>query len=66
MGDRDIQGLADRMKEVCKQKPFFFYDLLKAFKSVPYRVILMAWGHIREQLVFERDEEGRYIFTKEQ
>ncbi len=61
----NVKELVEEMKETCKEGPFFFYDLLKAFESVPYRDILIAWGELREQLVFDRDEEGHYVNARE-
>jgi hypothetical protein len=61
----DTDELAVRLKEVCKQRPFFFYDILKAFESIPYRDILLAWGRMREQVKFDRDEEGHYVYAEE-
>ena len=49
------------MTAACEKGPFFFYDLVREFSSTPYRDILIAWGMIRERVLFDRDEEGHYI-----
>ena len=56
-------SLLDRMMEFIKQKPFFFYDITRHFDQEEYRDLLVAWGTVRSRVKFERDEDGRYIFT---
>ena len=38
-----------------------FYAILQALEDVDYRVILQAWGILREKDLLSRDEEGRYL-----
>jgi len=38
-----------------------FYAILQALEDVDYRVILQAWGILREKDLLARDEEGRYL-----
>ncbi|MEE2822124.1 MAG: hypothetical protein VYA53_03990 [Acidobacteriota bacterium] len=38
-----------------------FYEILRALEDVEYRVILQAWGILREKDLLARDEEGRYL-----
>lgn len=56
------QILVDKIISHIKDKPFFFYDLLREFPSTPYRDILVAWGIVRERVHFERDESGHYLY----
>ena len=61
MSGTHIQDLVTEMTTACEKGPFFFYDLVQEFSSTPYRDILIAWGLIRERVIFDRDEEGHYI-----
>ena len=44
-----------------KEEPMSFYAILQALEDVDYRVILQAWGILREKDLLSRDEEGRYL-----
>ena len=66
MSNREKQDLIDEITAFCKQQPFFFYDLLKAFDAISYRDILIAWGEVRARVVFDRDEEGHYVYPTTQ
>ena len=61
MSGTPTQNLVTEMTAACEKGPFFFYDLVREFSSTPYRDILIAWGMIRERVLFDRDEEGHYI-----
>jgi hypothetical protein len=54
-------NLIDRVMEVIRQKPFFFYDLTRHFADEEYRDLLVAWSEIRSKEKFDRDEDGKYI-----
>ena len=56
-------NLIDRVMEFIRQKPFFFYDILRHFADVEYRDLLVAWSAIRSKEKFDRDEDGRYILV---
>lgn len=64
MRTSDIENLVKKMIAKSKESPFYFYDLLKTFRSTSYRDILIAWGKVREQIHFERDEVGHYVYPK--
>lgn len=38
-----------------------FYAILRALEDVEYRVILQAWGILREKDLLARDPEGNYL-----
>jgi hypothetical protein len=65
MTGSETQTLVDRIISHIKGKPFYFYDLLRAFPSAPYRDILIAWGTLRERIHLERDESGHYLYRDE-
>ena len=56
-------NLLDRVMEFVKEKPFFFYDITRHFDQEEYRDLLVAWGTVRSRVKFDRDEDGRYIFS---
>ncbi len=64
MSTSNIENLVMKIIGMSKKSPFYFYDLLKVFSSTPYRDILIAWGKVREQIQFERDEVGHYVYPK--
>jgi DNA-binding transcriptional ArsR family regulator len=53
--------IADRILTLLKDEPRFYYDILRALEDVDYRVILQAWGILREKDLLARDDEGRYL-----
>ena len=53
--------IAERILTLLKDEPRFYYDILRALEDVDYRVILQAWGILREKDLLARDEEGRYL-----
>ena len=38
-----------------------YYAILRALEDVEYRVILQAWGILREKDLLSRDPEGNYL-----
>ena len=52
---------AERILTLVKDQPMSFYAILRALKDVDYRVILQAWGILREKDLLSRDQEGRYL-----
>ncbi len=54
--------LAHRILELLREGPLHFEDILFKFKQEPYRVVLQAWGHLREAGSLGREvETGRYV-----
>jgi DNA-binding transcriptional ArsR family regulator len=53
--------IAERIITLLKEEPMSFYAILQSLKDVDYRVILQAWGILREKDLLSRDEEGRYL-----
>ena len=53
--------IAERILTLLKDEPRFYYDILRALEDVDYRVILQAWGILREKDLLARDKEGRYL-----
>jgi hypothetical protein len=44
-----------------RQRPFYFYDIVRHFEKEEYKDLLVAWTTIRSKEKFDRDEDGRYI-----
>ncbi len=56
------EALADKILERLKDGPLHFEDILLHFKGEPYRVVLQAWGQLREADALDREiETGRYV-----
>ena len=53
--------LADRILALLKEEPMSYYAILRALEDVEYRVILQAWGILREKDLLARDPEGNYL-----
>jgi DNA-binding transcriptional ArsR family regulator len=53
--------IAERILALVKEEPKSFYAILRALEDVDYRVILQAWGILREKDLLARDDEGRYL-----
>ena len=53
--------IADRILGLLKDGPMSFYAILRALEDVEYRVILQAWGILREKDLLARDPEGNYL-----
>jgi len=64
LSSSNIENLVKKIIAKSKEEPFYYYDLLKKFPSIPYRDIMIAWGKVREQIQFERDEVGHYVYPK--
>ncbi len=56
------ETLANRMLERLKDGPLHFEDILLEFRDAPYRLVLQAWGRLRERDCLDREiETGRYV-----
>ena len=56
------EALAQRILERLKDGPLHFEDILLEFKDTPYRVMLQAWGRLRETGALGREiETGKYV-----
>ena len=53
--------IAERILGLLKKEPMSFYAILRDLEDVDYRVILQAWGILREKDLLARDQEGRYL-----
>jgi DNA-binding transcriptional ArsR family regulator len=53
--------IADRILALLKEEPMSYYAILRALEDVEYRVILQAWGILREKDLLARDPEGNYL-----
>ena len=53
--------IADRILALLKEEPMSYYAILRALEDVEYRVILQAWGILREKDLLSRDPEGSYL-----
>ena len=55
------ETLAEKILERLKGGPLHFEDILLQFREEPYRVVLQAWGRLREAGALGREiETGRY------
>lgn len=60
------EALADRICERLKEEPLHFEDVLRQFEEEPYRVVLQAWGRLREAGRLGRElETGKYVANED-
>lgn len=60
------EALADRIFERLKEGPLHFEDVLRQFEDEPYRVVLQAWGRLREAGRLGRElETGKYVANED-
>ncbi|MDF2873381.1 MAG: hypothetical protein K0R22_64 [Sporomusa sp.] len=59
----EITALSREIETYIKAEPRFFADVLRKFKTNPYRNILLAWAIIREKNILQRNEEGHYLIN---
>jgi len=57
----DARALAAQMEALLRERPRTFYDLVRALGDAEYRVVLQAWGSLREAHRLGRDEHGLYL-----
>ena len=57
----EVRDVAARMEQLLRERPRTFYALLRELGDAEYRVILQAWGSLREARRLGRDEHGLYI-----
>ena len=56
------ETLAEEIVARLKEGPLHFEDILLRFRDEPYRVVLQAWGLLREEGRLGREiETGRYV-----
>ena len=56
------EALAHRILERLKDGPLHFEEILLQFDKEPYRVVLQAWGRLREAGCLGREvDTGRYV-----
>ncbi len=60
----DINLLSVEIEQYVEKEPRFFSDILRNFKTQPYRDILLAWSIIRLKNILKRDEEGHYLINE--
>ena len=59
-----VRDLAARMEQLLRERPRTFYALLRELGDAEYRVILQAWGSLREARRLTRDEHGLYLLRQ--
>ena len=60
------EALADEILERLKDGPLHFEDILLQFRKEPYRVVLQAWGRLREAGALGREiETGKYLANED-
>jgi hypothetical protein len=60
----EAHDLAARMEQLLRECPRTFYALLRELGDAEYRVILQAWGSLREARRLARDEHGLYLLRE--
>jgi len=60
----EVRDLAARMELLLRERPRTFYELLRELGDAEYRVILQAWGSLREARRLGRDEHGLYLLRQ--
>ena len=60
----DVRAVAARMVDLLRERPRTFYELLRELGDAEYRVILQAWGSLREARRLGRDEHGLYLLRE--
>lgn len=60
------EALANKILERLKDGPLHFEDILLEFEDAPYRVMLQAWGRLREAGALGREiETGKYVANED-
>jgi hypothetical protein len=57
----DVRAVAAQMEALLRERPRTFYGLLRELGDAEYRVILQAWGSLREKRRLGRDAHGLYV-----
>jgi hypothetical protein len=57
----DAGAVAARIEALLGERPRTFYELLRELVDAEYRVILQAWGSLREARRLGRDANGLYL-----
>jgi hypothetical protein len=60
----DVRAVAARIEQLLRERPRTFYELLRALGDTEYRVVLQAWGTLREARRLGRDEHGLYLLRQ--
>jgi hypothetical protein len=60
----EVRAVAARMEQLLRERPRTFYELLRELPDAEYRVILQAWGALREARRLGRDEHGLYLLRR--
>lgn len=60
----EIDRLAQRILALAGRGPIFYYDILRELRDEDYRAIMLAFGQIRQQRLFGRDDKGRYVLAE--
>lgn len=55
------EEVAARIARLLQAEPRTFYEVLRQLGDVEYRVVLQAWGVLREGRRLARDPEGHYL-----
>ena len=60
------ETLAEKILERLKDGPLHFEEILLQFPEAPYRVVLQAWGRLREAGSLGREiETGKYVANED-
>ena len=60
----EVSTVAARMEQLLRERPRTFYELVRELGGAEYRVILQAWGALREARRLGRDAHGLYLLRQ--
>jgi hypothetical protein len=60
----EVSAVAARMEQLLRERPRTFYELVRELGDAEYRVILQAWGALREARRLGRDAHGLYLLRQ--
>ena len=61
MTNMEVDRMEQRIIDLAKSRPIYYYDILNEFMDEDYRAIMLAFGRIRQKKIFGRDSQGHYI-----
>ena len=60
----EVSTVAARMEQLLRERPRTFYELVRELGDAEYRVILQAWGALRQARRLGRDAHGLYLLRQ--
>jgi len=59
-----VGAVAGRIEQLLRERPRTFYELVRELADAEYRVVLQAWGSLREARRLGRDAHGLYVLRR--